>query len=508
VPSETRALSGTSAASGGAASDKDARGAGHWRESAARLAGRVIFYGALLLVALSAVPYGSIEPWWANIFSACVYALGALWAVESLLTGGLRLRRMPWLLLLPSIALALLSLIQTIPLARDGQGAGGVTTALRTAISADPFETYDFALRLLALTLLGAILLRFTVSRRRLTAVVLTVVLVGTLSALFGLVRQALQTAEMGFVLPSLPRGIGYGQIISRNQFAFMMEMSLGLSLGLAASRAGRYATRLFYIALALPVCAALILANSRGGILTMLCQLLFLSALVAPTWFGRRRARVEHRGVDSVDSKARRVRSRAVSLAARAFVAVAIVSIVSVAVVWVGGERVVSNLSTVGEELGAQAQEETATRWNTRRVDIWRATWKMFKENPIAGVGFGGYWAAIPQYHDASGEYIPQQAHNDYLEILASGGVIGALIFVSFVLVFLRRALETLRSENTLRRAACAGALTALFGVAVHSLFDFGLHMTANAALFVALIVVVTARVEDEGTGDKRAHS
>ena len=461
--------------------------AGGARESAARLAGRVVFYGSLLVLAVSAVPYGSIEPWWANFFAAGVYSLGALWAVESLLRGGLRLRRADWLLLLSPVALALFSLFQTIPLARDASNAGGVSSALRSAISADPFETYDFALRLLALTLLGAMLLRFTTSRRRLTAVVLTVICVGASSALFGLMRQGMQTADMGFVLPSLPRGIGYGQIISRNQFAFMMEMALGLSLGLAAARATRHASRLFYLALALPACAALILANSRGGILTMFCQLLFISALIAPSWLSQRGARVED------DARERGLRRRAVSLAARVVVAAALVALVSIAVVWVGGERVVSNLSTVGEELAAQ-NEEAATRWNTRRVDIWRATWEMFKENPVAGVGFGGYWAAIPRYHDASGEYIPQQAHNDYLELLASGGVIGSVIFLSFAFVFLRRTRETLRRGDAFRRAACTGALAALFGVAVHSLFDFGLHMTANAALFVALVVIAAA--------------
>jgi O-antigen ligase len=351
---------------------------------------------------------------------------------------------------------------------------------------------------MLALTLLGAMLLRFTTSRRRLTAVVLTVVCVGASSALFGIIRQGTQTAEIGFVLPSLPRGIGYGQIISRNQFAFMMEMTLGLSLGLAAARATRHASRLFYLAAALPACAALILANSRGGILTMLCQLLFLSALVAPSWLSQRGARVE------ADAKARGFRRRAVSLAASVVVAAALVAVVSIAVVWVGGERVVSNLSTVGEELSAQ-NEEAATRWNTRRVDIWRATWEMFRDNPVAGVGFGGYWAAIPRYHDASGEYIPQQAHNDYLELLASGGLVGAVVFICFVFIFLRRARETLRSGDAFRRAACTGALAGLFGVAVHSLFDFGLHMTANAALFVALVAVATADVAgDAGKGTK----
>lgn len=462
------------------------------RELVARFLGRAVFYGSLLLVALSSVPYGSIEPWWANIFASGVFTLGALWAIESLLAGGLRLRREHGPLLLPPLALAVFSLFQTLPLARDTSGAGGVVSALRGAISADPFETYNFALRLLALTLLCAMLLRFTTSRRRLTAVVLTVVCVGALSALFGILRQGAQDAEMGFVLPSLPRGIGYGQIISRNQFAFMMEMALGLSLGVAAARAGRHASSLLYLALALPSGAALILANSRGGILTLLCQLLFVFALAAPAWTRLRGAR---RRDDEVDSNARGLKRRALSLVARAVAAVALVALVSVAVVWVGGERVVSNLSTVGEELAAQ-DAEAATRWNTRRVDIWRATWEMFKDHPVAGVGLGGYWVAIPQYHDASGEYTPQQAHNDYLELLASGGLVSSALFLCFLFFLLKRARATLHSDDAFRRAATLGALAGLFGVAVHSLFDFGLHMTANAALFVALVAVAAADV------------
>jgi O-antigen ligase len=456
--------------------------------------GGAVFYGSLLLVALSAVPYGSVEPWWANFFSAGVFALGAVWALESLLTGGLRLRREYRPLLLPPLALALFSILQTLPLARDASNAGGLSAPLRGAVSADPFETYDFALRLLALTLLGAMLLRFTTSRRRLTAVVLTVVCVGALGALFGILRQGAQAAETGFLLPALPRGIGYGQIISRNQFAFMMEMALGLSLGVALARASGYASSLLYVSLALPVAAALILANSRGGILTMLCQLIFIFALVAPSWSGRRGARSER---DRDGARTGGLKRRAGSLVARLAVAAALVALVSVAVVWVGGERVVSNMSTVGEELGARAREEAATRWNTRRVDIWRATWEMFKDHPFAGVGLGGYWAAIPQYHDASGEYTPQQAHNDYLELLASGGLIGFLIFLYFVFALLRRARETLRDADAFRRAAVYGALAGLFGVAVHSLFDFGLHMTANAALFVALVATASADVQ-----------
>lgn len=492
--------------------DGDGRAAGGKREFVALLLGRVVFYGSLLLAALSAVPYGSIEPWWAGLFASGLFALGCLWAVESFLAGGLGLRREHWTLLLPPLALAAFSLLQTVPLLRDASDAGRVVSALRGAVSADPFETYNFALRLLALTLLCAVLLRFTTSRRRLTAVVLTVVCVGALSALFGIIRQGAQVSEMGFVLPSLPRGIGYAQIISRNQFAFMMEMALGLSLGVAAARAGRHASSLFYLALALPSGAALILANSRGGILTLLCQLVFVFALAAPAWTERRGSRRRRAGSDPdsrgpARSGARGLGRRALSLVVRAVAAAALVALVSVAVVWVGGERVVSNLSTVGDELAAQ-DEQAATRWNTRRVDIWRATWEMFKDHPVAGVGLGGYWVAIPQYHDASGEYTPQQAHNDYLELLASGGLIGFALFLSFAFLLLKRARETLRSGDAFRRAAALGALAGLFGVAVHSLFDFGLHMTANAALCVLLVAAAAAHVEGEGSGVARTHT
>ncbi|HKQ51075.1 MAG TPA: O-antigen ligase family protein, partial [Pyrinomonadaceae bacterium] len=241
--------------------------------------------------------------------------------------------------------------------------------------------------------------------------------------------------------------------------------------------RGGKLEASLVYLAPALPVGAALILANSRGGILTMMCQLLLLALLIVPV--------------------PARWRGGLVSLAARAVIVALLVTLAAVAVVRVGGERVVSNLSTVTEELGPG--DAGATRWNTRRVDIWRATWGMIKDHPLMGVGFGAYWTAIPQYHDASGAYTPQQAHNDYLEILASGGVIGCALFLWLAVVVLRRARKVLQRGDAFRRAACLGALTGLFGVAVHSLFDFGLHLTINSALFVALVVVATADVPGE---------
>jgi O-antigen ligase len=126
--------------------------------------------------------------------------------------------------------------------------------------------------------------------------------------------------------------------------------------------------------------------------------------------------------------------------------------------------------------------------------LDIWRATWRLIKSNPLTGVGFGGYWTAIPEHHDASGISTPQQAHNDYLELLASGGPIAIVLGGWFAFVLIKRARKQLSSPDFFRRAATFGALAGLFAVAIHSFVDFGLHITVNALICMVLVVIATA--------------
>jgi putative inorganic carbon (hco3(-)) transporter len=461
------------------------------REKFSLLLERAIFFSALVLIALTAIPYGSVEFWWTSFFEIGAFALTILWAVQALFGDGYRRKRWTWLFL-PGAALMVLCIIQSIPFNRAV--FAGIANPIQYTISADPFETRSFAFRIAAVLLLGILLLRFTTTRARLHSLIVTVLGVGAASAIFGILRQAVQQGESAFVLPALLRGIGYAQIISRNQFAFMMEIAFGLALGMIFKRGGRFEWSLLYLSLALPIAAALILANSRGGIFTMMCQVLFLAALVVPATLLGPREEHAHKG---------EVRGRRFlyTIGTRVLLICALLTVATMGVIWVGGERVVSNLSTVTEEL---KPEDDLARWNTRRIDIWRATWRMIKDHPIAGVGFGGYFTAIPRYHDASGAYTPQQAHNDYLEILASGGVIGFGIFIWFMIVFVKRLRKRMREADYFRRAACFGALTGLFGVAVHSIFDFGLHLTINGALCLALIVIGTAEMQQAGERPK----
>jgi O-antigen ligase len=305
--------------------------------------------------------------------------------------------------------------------------------------------------------------------------------------------RQSFQRTP-GFILPLLgydPRE--YAQFISRNHFSFLMEMVFGLIAGLIVGRGVRRERLLLYVAALLIVWIALILANSRGGILSMLSQLIFTALML--TSFQPPRA-----APDEMDAArgGNRAWHLAGSLAGRVLLIASLLGAAVAGVVWVGGDPVVSRLETVSSEVSA---EERGGLWKqgATRIQIWDATWELIKDHPFAGVGFGGYWTAITQYHRATGEVTPQEAHNDYLELAASGGIIGVALAVWFVVVFVRRVRQTLRASDPFRRAACLGALIGLFGVAVHSLVDFGLHITINALMFTALIAVAASNPAHE---------
>jgi O-antigen ligase len=459
------------------------------RMSVARWLNISIFCGLLALIPLTAIPYGTVQPGWQAVFECSVFALGALSVLQGFLSGQWRVRSLG--LLAPLMALILLSCFQILP---------------SRPISADPFETRLFISRLLALVLAAELLLCYTTTRQRLQAVIQVVISVGVASALFGIARQTMQGATMGFILPSLEPGSGYGQFINRNHFAFLMEMTLGLLLGLIMARGITRDRILTYLALAAPVWAALVLSNSRGGIVSMLCQILFLAL-----FFGgvvREKTGFERRTRSFGDRFAKITRPAVVRLA----LVLGLFLSVVIGVLWLGGDPLVTRLESASKEVAAgTANDSSATggsRENINRREIWLATWRLIKANPVTGVGFGGYWTAIAEHHDASGSSTPQQAHNDYLELWASGGPVAIGLAAWFVFVLIKRARRRLASSDPFRRAACFGSLASLFTVAIHSFVDFGLHITVNALICIVLVVIATVDYEEvaaDHAGQKR---
>ncbi len=449
-----------------------------------RLFDKAIFFALLALIPLVAIPYGTVHPDWEAAFEIIVFALVGLWIIEGLISSSWRVKG--WRLLAPMIVLAAFALIQTLPL-----WAGNANAVIegRRAISEDPFETQLFVLKFLAVTFFFGLLLRYTSSNRRLRALILVVIGVGVASALFGLVRATSQRDTPAFILSYLAPGRGYAQFINRNQFAFLIEMSLGLVLGLIVGGGVRRERLLFYLAAGIAMWTTLVLSNSRGGILGMTGQLIFVALMFLSLPGGRE-------GSELRGNSFRWLKRIGNLWIVRVALVATLVIVTAAGIVSVGGDSLTTRLENVPGEVREETNDK---RLGERRLSIWGATWQLIKANPIAGVGFGAYGTAISQYHDASGVIKPEQAHNDYLELLANGGVIGGLIGAWFAVALIRLARERLRSVNRFRRAACLAALAGIFAVSVHSLVDFGLHITVNALVFVALVVIAAVDIGSE---------
>lgn len=443
---------------------------------------RISFNGLLVLIALAAIPYGAVQPWWTALINCLVFVLVSLRIVEGMLRRDLRIAGAG--MIIPLLALCVFAGFQAFPLGALKLNTIDSGSAWRT-ISTDPHETVRFVFRLLACVLAGESLLRYTSTRRRMSALVGVVIGIGVLSAGFGIVRQLGQSNPTGFVLPKLAIGEGYGQFINRNHFALLMEMALGLLVGLVIGSIGKSESRkrfLPYLSMALLVWIALVFTNSRGGVISMLGLILCAATLHLTIQKWR-----------SIKRQGRHARSWIVKYGAVAAMsgglAISLIVLTAVGVAWVGGDPSVTRLESVSGELS------NVDAGRVDRKEIWRATWRLIKAHPLTGIGFGGYETAIPEFATAfSGNSSLRQAHNDYLEILASGGIIGGVFALWFIVAMVRNIVAQIRTRDLFRYSACLGAVAGLFAVSIHSVFDFGLHITVNALVFTCLIVIATA--------------
>lgn len=435
----------------------------------ARFLDQVIFGALLVTIGLTAVPYGTVQPWWISIFECLIFLIATLSIIETLVTR----QSLHLSLWTPLLVLCLFGGIQSLRLF-----SGPAPISPPRALSADPQGTQAVVLQLFALIVTALLLTRYTSSRARLLKLIYVIIGVGVASAIFGIVRKNMQTSP-GFLLPALPAGDrSFAQFINRNHFAFLIEMSLGLTLGVLVGK-GTVRRRLAFLAVGALLWVALIYSNSRGGILASLCEFLFLGVLLDP---------VRHLTKREGRSQWSRFQNLLGGVAVRVFLLAGVVGLFAYGVGWVGGEPVVSNFQNAATDF---SQQEMHDNINTSRKEIWSASWQMAKANPFGGVGIGGYWIGISRYHRASGQITPQQAHNDYLELLASGGLIGCALAAWFLVGFIRAATHRLRATDSFGRATSIGALAGIFGVAVHSFVDFGLHITINALIFFALVVI-----------------
>ena len=407
----------------------------------------------------------------------------------------------PWMLALgvATAAVAAATLLQLVPLPLDTLRSvspetmrllGQFDLEVRSgAVSVHPISIAP-ALTSTGLLLFGSMALTMfggarLLSSRGVQLVAGSVIVIGVALALAGIVQQPLYAGKIyGLWTPVNDAGTPFGPFVNKNHFAGWMLMALPLALGLLCGGIARAmrgvrprwrdrllwfsspeASRLVLTAgAALLMALALVLTMSRSGIAA-----LALSLFIAGTFVVRRQW---NRG------------RKAVALAYLVFLPVTVVA-------WVGTDTIVSRF--------------TQTDWTefNGRYGAWSDAWNIASRFPLVGTGLNTYGTAtlFYQQHDVEHHYV--EAHNDYLQLVAEGGVLVAIPAAAALVAFMFAVRQRFVAETSVMAYWLrVGAVTGLVAIGLQETVEFSLQMPGNAALFATLCAIALHRSPSRAKG------
>lgn len=144
-------------------------------------------------------------------------------------------------------------------------------------------------------------------------------------------------------------------------------------------------------------------------------------------------------------------------------------------------------------------------------RIRLAHLSVKLWQQAPVWGQGIGAYDFAYLRHHGPELQTRAFYAHCDYLNTLVDYGVVGLAIILLFLAgcvgfwIKRGRRAEPRERELLLRRLGWA----VMAAMAVHSVFDFSLHIPACAVAFFLVLGAAVMRSEREdgaGSGGKLA--
>ncbi len=413
---------------------------------------------------LAMAGYGAVDVWSLIPLSLLTVILLVLWTVDSVKRGEFRFSTSR--LQVPPTALIALGCVQLLPLA----GVQVSHSVGSSSLSLDAFSTRIFTIRLLFLLVFFAAALTYLNGKRRVQRVVNAVIVFGAVMAFVGIL-QRLTSPDAIYGLRPTPQAIPFGPFVNQHHFAAFMEMTTGATLAMLLGGAvGRDRKPLYLIALALMLMAAA-MTSSRGGMIGIAAAAVF--AVVA-SYAGERR------------QAAGPVSRLRMALVGASLLAVAVTGVVFLA----GADPIVRGI-------GLQSGQADVTNG---RLHFWSVALKIFFENPLIGAGLDAFGVAFTKYDSWNGFFRVEQAHNDYLQILADGGIVGFAIVAAFIYFLFSRGITVLRNSTSPgRRSIAVGALAGCFGILVHSFFDFPLRTVSNSYFFLLFAAMATVELGDE---------
>jgi O-antigen ligase len=303
------------------------------------------------------------------------------------------------------------------------------------------------------------------------------IAVIGTLLAITGIVQKALYNGKILGFWTLLHGGSPFGPFVNRSHYAGWMLMAVPVSLGLLCATISRQAppqtlrervlwfsstgaSHVMLLGAGVGVMVlSILLSMSRSGILVAV-GVVGLTAVLA--W-------------------------RRYPGALRFVVAGALVVLLFAVAGWAGVDQIMRRFSQSGvADING-------------RLGPWGDALRIAARYPIAGTGFNTYSVATLFYQQFNLDAYYSAAHNDYLQVLAEGGVlltVPLIACLTALVVTIRRRFreETSRSTYWIR----AGATIGLIAIGLQEIVDFSLQIPGNAFLFAVVCAIAIHRTPE----------
>jgi O-antigen ligase len=394
--------------------------------------------GICVLAAFAVLAHGAVEPWSEAVLEIGAAVLLLAWVAKALTDGELKLVWNP--LLWPLLGFWVVVALQLI-----------------LGITAVPFLTRIELLKYSALLALFFLFVQTHRTRVHWRNFIWFLLSLGFAVSLFAILQHFTFNGKLYWVRELQYGGIPFGPFVNRNHFAGLMELLIppGLAIQILGAER-RDQLPLVTLFTLLPI-GALFLSASRGGIISFVAEMVFLTILIV----------------------ARRREKKVLGAAA---------------VILILGAMLVSWLG-IGAALDRFAAYKKLETSEGRRVEMLHDSLRIFQDHRILGTGLGTLQEVFPLYETVYDGLVVNHSHNDYAEALAETGAVGGfcgLVFLGFLFWTSWKILSTGGDPQSI--AYHTGALVACLGLLVHAGMDFNFHIPSNALIFLLQSALATS--------------
>ena len=428
-----------------------------------------VFFLLCAIPIFSVIAFGANDTWALGLISVFSGFIVIFWLTDAFFKKRLRLELNS--IQIPFLSLIGIGLIQLLPLRRADVSADLLSVPAVSSLSLAPYQTRLFVIQLIIYFIFLAAALTFINSRKRLQKVVSMIIIFGSMMAFFGIL-QRLANPEAIYGFRPVGQAIPFASFINQHHFAAFMEMTIGVTLAVFFGKSTGGDRRILILIAAVLMGLAVVFTGSRGGMMSLFGVIAFV---IISNILGKQK----DADVEVTDTGKYRRNF--------ALIAGGLALIVGLfgAVILLGGD------ASLMRGIGLQEGQPDIS---SGRSQFWQVALKIFFDYPILGAGLDSFGTAYTHYDPWNGAYRLEQAHNDYLQTLADAGIFGFACIAAFIYLLFKQSLRIIgKTSDRFRRDTATGALAGLFGILVHSFFDFPLRTTANAFFFLLLVVMAT---------------